>query len=73
MSSWKKVLESLLQSLETNQISQTRDTRNAVRYNNHDDLVNLSFILKVSVFLGMCLEPHQTSMMKLSAKIAESC
>ena len=47
-------------------------TRNAARCNNRDDFANLSFILIVSVFSEAYLEPNQTSMMKLFAKIAEN-
>ena len=49
------------------------ETRNAAHFNNRDDLVNLSFILKVLVFSEVYLEPSRTSMMKLFANIAESC
>ena len=44
-------------------------TRNTSRCNNRDDFANLSFILKVS---EAYLEPNQTAMMKLFAKIAEN-
>ena len=37
---------------------------------NRDDLANLSFILKVSVFAEVHVEPSRTFMMKLFAKIA---
>ena len=47
-------------------------TRNAARCNNPNDLANHSFILKVSVFSEAYLEPCQTSLMKLFAKIGES-
>ena len=48
-------------------------TRNAACCNNCDDFAGHSFILKVSVFSGVYLEPSWTYMMKLFAKIAESC
>ena len=48
----------------------TNRTRNAVRSNNRDDLTNVSFTLKVSVFSEGYTEPSQTSIMKLPAKIA---
>ena len=38
----------------------------------YDDLVSLSFILKVPVLSEAYLEPSRTSMMKLFVKIAES-
>ena len=49
-----------------------KGTRNAAHFNNRDDLVILSFILKDTVFSEVCLEPSRTSMMKHFAKIAES-
>ena len=48
-------------------------TRNAARCNNRDDLANLGFILKVSVFSEAYLEPSRPSMMKLCATIPKSC
>ena len=47
-------------------------TRNATRCNSHDDLANHSFILKVSVFSDVYVEPSRTSLIKLLAEIAES-
>ena len=47
-------------------------TRNAARYNNRSDLVNYSFILKVSVFSEAYLEPSGPSLINLFVKIAES-
>ena len=54
-------------------LNKKQETRNATRCNNRDDLANFSFILKVSMFSEVYLEPSRTSMMKLLAKIAESC
>ena len=48
----------------------TNRTRNAVCSNNRDELTNVSFTLKVSVFSEGYTEPSQTSIMKLPAKIA---
>ena len=51
-------LISLLRECETNTI-----TRNAMRCNNCDDLLNLSFILKIPIFSKVSL-PCQTYMVK---------
>ena len=45
-------------------VKQTQ-TRNTKSCNNSDDLPNLSFILKISIFSDTCLEPSRISMMKL--------
>ena len=44
-------------------------TRNATRCNNHDDLLHLGFVLKISLFSGASLKPSRTSMIEFSAKI----
>ena len=37
-------------------------------YNNHDDLLHLSFVLKILLFSEIYLEPSWTSLMKLFCK-----
>ena len=48
-------------------------TRSAERCNNGDDLANFSLILAVLVFSEVYLEPSQTSVVKLFAKISKYC
>ena len=43
----------------------TTKTRNAMRCNNRDDLLQLSFTLKVSVFSGAYIQASRRSMMEL--------
>ena len=38
---------------------------NAMRYNNRDDLLQLSFILKISIFSEVYAKPSRTSMMEV--------
>ena len=38
---------------------------NAIRYNNRDDLLQLSFTLKISIFSEVYIKPSRTSMMEL--------
>ena len=38
---------------------------NAMRYNNRDDLLQLSFTLKISIFSEVYMQPSWTSMMEL--------
>ena len=40
-------------------------TRNATRCNNRDDLLHLSFSLKISVFSEAYVQPSRTSVMEL--------
>ena len=42
-----------------------KKTRNAMYCYNHDDLLQLSFVLKISLFSEASSEPSQASMMKL--------
>ena len=43
----------------------TIETRTAMRFNNRDDLFNVSFTLKISIFLKSYIQPGQTSKMEL--------
>ena len=40
-------------------------TRNAMCYNNRDDLLHNSFTLKISIFSVAYIKPSQTSMIEL--------
>ena len=42
-----------------------RKTKNTTRCNNHDDLLNLDFTLKIPIFSEACIQPIRTSMMEL--------
>ena len=41
-----------------------KQQENTMRCNNHDDLLQLSFTLKISIFSGAYIEPSQTSIAK---------
>ena len=53
-------VSNLLPECETNTI-----TRNATRCKNRDDLLKFSFILKISIFSEVYLEPSRTYAVKL--------
>ena len=44
-------------------------TRNATRCNNHDDLLHLGFVLKISLFSAASLESSRPSRMEIFEKI----
>ena len=57
-------LINLLREHETNTI-----TRNVMRYNNRDDLLNLNFILKIQIFSEVYLPSRTSMIMRFFGKI----
>ena len=64
------IVFSLLRSKQKNNCLRflVNRTRNAMRSNNRDDLLHLSFTLKILIFLKAWLYPSCTSMMELSLR-----
>ena len=47
----------------------SKSIRNTTRCNNHNDLLHLSFVLKIALFSDASLEPSRVSMTEFFTKI----